>query len=191
MRWILVFMFWFVPLSAYSDLIDYQIQGHAEWLSHGDSSDITVSFSVDTESWKWESLSVELWGRTWMPTDSANNQISVWSDEPEGGPTHWFNWSPSVESLGEVITFQPFPEWKLHLVNEEIANDPLRFLDQSFFVSEFATLNTGETLGLSGQILKAAQVTEGASILLLITGLILFGFQQFFRQVHGRTCHFR
>ena len=70
MRWILVFMFWFVPLSAYSDLIDYQIQGHAEWLSHGDSSDITVSFSVDTESWKWESLSVELWGRTWMPTDS-------------------------------------------------------------------------------------------------------------------------
>ena len=100
-----------------------------------------------------------------------------------------FQWRKSVQSLGEVITFQPFPEWKLHLVNNEMANEPLSFLDQSFFVNEFATLSTGETLGLSGQIFKVSQVTEGSSIMMLISGLLFLGFQRtFFR---SKVCDFR
>ena len=189
MRWMLAFTFWLASFSAYPDLIDYQIQGHAERLSNGESSSVTVNFRVDVERWEWVSLSVDLWGRSWTPTDSANNQIGVWSEEPEGGPTRWFDWSPSVQSLGEVITFQPFPEWKLHLVNNEMANEPLSFLEQSFFVNEFATLSTGETLGLSGQIFKVSQVTEGSSIMMLISGLLFLGFQRtFFR---SKVCDFR
>ncbi|MBL82629.1 MAG: hypothetical protein CMG90_01970 [Marinobacter sp.] len=181
MRWILAFTLCLLPLSsAHPTVIDYKIIGQAERLRLGESHEITVDFSVDTLNWHWVSLSVDLWGRTWTPTDPNNNLLDIWSEEPEGEPTLWFDWSPSVESFGEVLRFQPFPEWKLHLSNVEVARDPLSFLDQSFFVNEFASLNTGEILGLSGRITKVAQVPEGLSILLLIGGLILLGGQQMF-----------
>jgi len=101
MRWILAFMFLLLPLSVNAALISYQVEGVVEELSGEGSDSVKVQFIVNTETWSWVSLGVELWGRLWTPTDSSNRQISIWSREPEGGPTHWFNWTPTPLMMSE------------------------------------------------------------------------------------------
>lgn len=185
MRWILAFMFLLLPLSVNAALISYQVEGVVEEFSGEGSDSVKVQFTVNTETWSWVSLGVELWGRLWTPTDSSNRQISIWSREPEGGPTHWFNWTPTLQSLDEVLQFQPFPEWKLHIVDEVIDAEPLGFLERSFFVNQFLTLSTGETLGLSGRVSKVVQVGETPAIVIFIAGLFFLVVHQnlFRRQV--------
>lgn len=159
------------PLFSEAALLSYKFSGYAEDLSSGEEYYLTIDFFMDNESWLWSDMEVEFLGNKWTPTSNNNFLISIWSTMPEVQPTYWFDWMPELASGQNVINFHGRPEWKLYHNNGRVSDDPLSYLDRSYFNSQLLSLNDGRWFGLSGGFQKVVDVYESSSFFMFMFGV--------------------
>lgn len=174
MKGILIFLLLFgTPHFTKAALLSYNFSGYAEDLSTGDDHYLSMDFVVDNELWLLSELEVEFLGKVWTPTSNNDFSISIWLDIPEVQPTYWLDWALELTNGQNVIDFQSRPEWKIYHNNGSVADDPLSYLDQSYFTSELISLDNNRLFGLSGRFRKVVDVSEPASIYIFILGGVL------------------